>query len=48
MLLVVTVVVAVIGVGFGRSDMLQGAVQLVLFAAFLFLTVAPSPFSRTP
>jgi Ca2+:H+ antiporter len=40
-LLVVTLIVGVIGVGSGRSNMMQGAVQLVLFAAFLFLTVVP-------
>jgi Ca2+:H+ antiporter len=40
-MLMVTLVVGTIGVGTGRSNMMQGAVQLVLFAAFLFLTVVP-------
>ena len=40
-LLVLTLVVGIIGVGSGRANMMQGAVQLVLFAAFLFLTVVP-------
>jgi Ca2+:H+ antiporter len=40
-LLVLTLVVAMMGIGSGRANMMQGAVQLVLFAAFLFLTVVP-------
>jgi Ca2+:H+ antiporter len=40
-LLALTLMVGSIGVGSGRANMMQGAVQLVLFAAFLFLTVVP-------
>jgi Ca2+:H+ antiporter len=40
-MLVLTLVVAIVGVGSGRANMMQGAVQVVLFAAFLFLTVVP-------
>ncbi|HQR53735.1 MAG TPA: ionic transporter y4hA [Burkholderiales bacterium] len=40
-LLALTLVIGSIGVGTGRANMMQGAVQLVLFAAFLFLTVVP-------
>jgi Ca2+:H+ antiporter len=40
-MLVLTLVVAIAGVGSGRANMMQGAVQVVLFAAFLFLTVVP-------
>jgi len=36
-----TLMVGSIGVSSGRANMMQGAVQLVLFAAFLFLTVVP-------
>ena len=34
-------VVGIIGVGSGRANIMQGAVQLVLFAPFLFLTEVP-------
>ncbi len=40
-LLALTVVVATLSVVPGRAKPLQGGVHLVLFAAFLFLTVAP-------
>ncbi len=40
-LLALTLLVGGIGVGTGRANMMQGAVQLVLFSAFLFLTVVP-------
>ena len=40
-LLALTVVVAVLTVVPGRATPLQGAVHLVLFAAFLFLAVSP-------
>lgn len=40
-LLTVTFVVSTITLGTGRTHMMQGAVHLVLFAAFLFLAVVP-------
>ena len=40
-LLVLTLVVGSIGVGSGRANITQGAVQLLLFAPFRFLTVVP-------
>ena len=40
-LLALTLVVAVITLGTGRTTVLQGIVHLVIFAAFLFLTVLP-------
>lgn len=40
-LLAVTFVVGAIATGSGRTNLMQGAVQLVLFAAFLFLAVVP-------
>lgn len=40
-LLVLTFVVAVLTLGSGRATVMQGAVHLVLFAAFLFLAVVP-------
>jgi len=41
-LMSLAIVVAVIGVGSGgRTNIMQGAVQLVLFAAFLFLSFVP-------
>jgi Ca2+:H+ antiporter len=40
-LLAVTFVVGAIATGSGRTSFMQGAVQLVLFAAFLFLAVVP-------
>jgi Ca2+:H+ antiporter len=30
-----------IGLGNGRTNMMQGAVQVVIFAAFLFLSMVP-------
>jgi Ca2+:H+ antiporter len=40
-LLALTFLVCTIGVGSGRTNMMQGVVQLVIFAAFLFLAVVP-------
>jgi Ca2+:H+ antiporter len=38
---VLTMVVGTLTLGSGRATVLQGAVHLVLFAAFLFLAVVP-------
>ena len=40
-LLTLTLVVGTLTLGSGRATVMQGAVHLVLFAAFLFLTVVP-------
>jgi Ca2+:H+ antiporter len=40
-LLALTLLVCTIVVGSGRTTLMQGAVQLVIFAAFLFLAVVP-------
>ncbi len=40
-LLVLSLVVCSIGLGNGRTNMMQGAVQVVIFAAFLFLALVP-------
>jgi Ca2+:H+ antiporter len=40
-LLALTLVVGTIGVGAGRTNLMHGAVQLVIFAAFLFLALVP-------
>jgi Ca2+:H+ antiporter len=40
-LLALTLLVGVITLGTGRTTVLQGAVHLVIFAAYLFLTVVP-------
>ena len=40
-LLMLTFVVGAITLGTGRTNMMQGAVHLVLFAAFLFLALVP-------
>jgi Ca2+:H+ antiporter len=40
-LLTLTLLVATITLGSGRATVMQGAVHLVLFASFLFLTVVP-------
>ena len=40
-LLVLSLSVCSIGLGNGRTNMMQGAVQVVIFAAFLFLAVIP-------
>jgi Ca2+:H+ antiporter len=40
-LLVLTFAVAILTVAHGRTTVMQGAVHLVLFAAFLFLTLVP-------
>lgn len=40
-LLALTVAVGTIGIGSGRTNMMQGAVHLLVFAAWLFLSVVP-------
>ena len=40
-LLVLTLIVATLSLGTGRTTVLQGAVHLVIFAVFLFTTVVP-------
>jgi len=40
-LLVLSLIVCSIGLGNGRTNMMQGAVQVVIFAAFLFLSLVP-------
>jgi Ca2+:H+ antiporter len=40
-LLVLSLLVAAIGLGNGRTNIMQGAVQIVIFAAFLFLALVP-------
>jgi Ca2+:H+ antiporter len=40
-LLALTLLVCTIEMGSGRTNLMQGAVQLVIFAAFLFLAVVP-------
>jgi Ca2+:H+ antiporter len=40
-LLALSLLVGAIGLGAGRTNMMQGAVQVVIFAAFLFLAVVP-------
>jgi len=40
-LLALTIVVGTISVGSGRTNMMQGAVHLLVFAAFLFLSLVP-------
>jgi len=40
-LLAITFVVSAITLGTGRTYMMQGAVHLVLFAAYLFLALVP-------
>jgi Ca2+:H+ antiporter len=40
-LLTLTFVVSTITLGTGRTHVMQGAVHLVIFAAFLFLTPVP-------
>jgi Ca2+:H+ antiporter len=40
-MLVLTFVVSAFTLGTGRTYMMQGAVHLVLFAAFLFLAFVP-------
>jgi len=40
-LLTLTFVVSAITLGSGRTNLMQGAVHLVIFAAFLFLTLVP-------
>jgi Ca2+:H+ antiporter len=40
-LLVLTFLVGAITLGTGRTNVMQGAVHLVIFAAFLFLALVP-------
>ena len=40
-LLALTFVVGAITLGSGRTNLMQGAIHLVIFAAFLFLTLVP-------
>jgi Ca2+:H+ antiporter len=40
-LLALTLLVGVITLGTGRTTVLQGIVHLVIFAAFLFMTIVP-------
>ncbi len=40
-LLALSFLVGAIGLGNGRTNMMLGAVQLVIFAAFLFLAFVP-------
>ena len=40
-LLMVTFLTSVVTLGSGRTHMMQGAVHLVIFAAFLFLAFVP-------
>jgi Ca2+:H+ antiporter len=40
-MLAVSLLVGTIGIGAGRTNMMQGAVQVVIFAAFLFLSFVP-------
>ena len=40
-LMTLSFVVGAIALGSGRTNMMQGAVQLVIFAAFLFLSLVP-------
>jgi Ca2+:H+ antiporter len=41
MLLLLTFIVSAITLGSGRTNVMQGAIHLVIFAAFLFLTLVP-------
>lgn len=41
MLLTLTLLVSVVTLGTGRTHMMQGAVHLVIFAAYLFLALVP-------
>ena len=40
-LLLLTLIVATLSLGAGRTTVLQGAVRLVIFAVYLFTTVVP-------
>ena len=40
-LLALTLLVGAIGVGSGRTNLMYGAVLLLIFAAFLFLSLVP-------
>jgi len=40
-MLAVSFLVSMVTLGTGRTNMMQGAVHLVLFAAFLFLAFVP-------
>jgi Ca2+:H+ antiporter len=41
LLLALTLLIGVITLGTGRTTVLQGAVHLIIFAAFLFFAVVP-------
>ena len=41
LLLAVTLLVSIVTLGSGRTHIMQGAVHLVLFAAFIFLALVP-------
>ena len=40
-LLALTFIVGAITLGSGRTNMMQGEIHLIIFAAFLFLTLVP-------
>ena len=40
-LLFLTMIVASLTLGMGRTTILQGVVHMVIFAAYLFLTIVP-------
>jgi Ca2+:H+ antiporter len=40
-LLTLTLLVGAVGIGSGRTNLMYGAVQIVIFAAFLFLALVP-------
>ena len=44
-LLFLTLIVATLSLGTGRTTVLQGAVHLVIFAVYLFTTSSPSPLT---
>ena len=41
LMLALSLLVGAIGLGAGRTNMMQGGVQVVIFAAFLFLALVP-------
>lgn len=41
LVLALSLLVGAIGLGAGRTNMMQGGVQVVIFAAFLFLAIVP-------
>ena len=40
-LLMLTLIVTTLSLGTGRTTVLQGVVHLVIFAAYLFITIVP-------